>query len=197
MDHPRAATDDPSWVAMLRDGGELAFAKAFDDIYAAYRTRIYGYLVRLSRSRDVAEDLTQEVFLRLAKHARRLRPDTNLRPWLFTVAHHAMVSHARSTKLTSSLAAELSRDDVRHADSPFETVVGHRDQQRLEQAIAALAPLYREVVLLVSVGGLAPMEAAAVLNVPPATVRQRLARARASIAEALDNSASPASRSTS
>ena len=142
------------------------------------------------------------MFLRLAKHARRLRPDTSLRAWLFTVAHHAMVSHARSAKLTSLLAAELSAESQRQGESPFATVAGKRDQQRLELAIAALPPLYRDVVLLISVGGLAPMEVAAVLGVPSATVRQRLARARATIADAMneptDEAASaPALRSTS
>ena len=93
-------------------------------------------------------------------------------------------------------------ESQRQGESPFATVAGKRDQQRLELAIAALPPLYRDVVLLISVGGLAPMEVAAVLGVPSATVRQRLARARATIADAMneptDEAASaPALRSTS
>ena len=51
----------------------LGNADAFDDVYAAFNTRLFTFLVRLSRRRDVAEDLLEETWLRLVKHARRLR----------------------------------------------------------------------------------------------------------------------------
>ena len=62
------ARHQDAWVAGLRQG-ETA---AFDAVFAAYRRRLFGYLVRMTRRRDVAEDLLQEVFLRLAQHALRL-----------------------------------------------------------------------------------------------------------------------------
>lgn len=51
---------------------------AFDEVYAAFNTRLFTFLVRLSRRRDVAEDLLEETWLRLVRHARRLRADTRL-----------------------------------------------------------------------------------------------------------------------
>src|SRR5262245_64223505 len=84
----------------------LGDAEAFDDVYAAFNTRLFTFLVRLSRRRDVAEDLLEETWLRLVKHARRLRTDTRLGPWLFTVARNLHVSFNRSRMLQSS-AAEL------------------------------------------------------------------------------------------
>src|SRR5437899_9441374 len=69
-------------------------ADAFDEVYAAFNTRLFTFLVRLSRRRDVAEDLLEETWLRLVKHAQRLRADTRLGPWLFTVARHLHVSFA-------------------------------------------------------------------------------------------------------
>jgi RNA polymerase sigma-70 factor (ECF subfamily) len=53
---------------------------AFDDVYAAFNTRLFTFLVRLSRRRDVAEDLLEETWLRLVKHAQRLGTDTRLGP---------------------------------------------------------------------------------------------------------------------
>ncbi|MGE5199433.1 MAG: sigma factor, partial [Rhodospirillaceae bacterium] len=61
-------------VARLRDGD----AAAFDAVYEAYRARLYSFLARLSRSRDVAEDLAEETWLRLVASGGRLRPDTRL-----------------------------------------------------------------------------------------------------------------------
>src|SRR5438128_7281054 len=90
-------------VERLRQGD----ADAFDAVYAAFNTRLFTFLVRLSRRRDVAEDLLEETWLRLVKHARRLRADTKLGPWLFTVARNLHVSFARSRLLEDSLAVSL------------------------------------------------------------------------------------------
>lgn len=60
-------------VERLRQGD----ADAFDEVYAAFNTRLFAFLVRLSRRREVAEDLLEETWLRLVKDARRLRADTS------------------------------------------------------------------------------------------------------------------------
>ena len=79
-------------VARLR----LGDASAFDAIYLALNVRLLTFLVRLTRDRHVAEDLLEETWLRLVTHASRLRPDTRLVPWLFTVARNLHVSYCRS-----------------------------------------------------------------------------------------------------
>jgi RNA polymerase sigma-70 factor (ECF subfamily) len=71
-------------VGRLRTGDP----EAFDAVHGAFNGRLYTFLARLSNQRDVAEDLLEETWLRLVKHAWRLRPDTRLGPWLFTVARH-------------------------------------------------------------------------------------------------------------
>ena len=66
--------DERVLVARLSAGD----TDAFDELYAAYRPKVFAFLLRMSRSRAVAEDLLDETWLRLVKHARDLRPD--LRP---------------------------------------------------------------------------------------------------------------------
>ena len=63
-------------------------ARAFDAVYDAYGARLFTFLARLSRRRDLAEDLAEETWLRLVAHAPKLRPDTRLGPWLFAVARN-------------------------------------------------------------------------------------------------------------
>src|SRR5262249_14193781 len=70
----------------LIDRLRVGDADAFDAVYEAFNRRLYTFLLRLTRRRDVAEDLLEETWLRVVKHARRLRKDTRLGPWLFTVA---------------------------------------------------------------------------------------------------------------
>src|SRR5512147_1350566 len=88
-------------VGRLRRGDPAAF----DAVHEAFNGRLYNFLARLSNRRDVAEDLLEETWLRLVKHARRLRPDTRLAPWLFTVARNLYASYCRSRLLEDSHAA--------------------------------------------------------------------------------------------
>ena len=68
-------------VTRLRAGD----AAAFDAVHGAFNTRLFNFLARLSRRRDVAEDLLEETWLRFVDRAPRLRGDTRLGPFLFTV----------------------------------------------------------------------------------------------------------------
>src|SRR5262245_24708995 len=102
----RSASVDPdeqAWVDGLRRGDTAAF----DAVFAAYRRRLYGYIVRMTRRRDVAEDLLQDTFVRLAQSAKKLAPDTRLGAYLFTVAHRLVVSWARAQAVRTQLAGDL------------------------------------------------------------------------------------------
>jgi RNA polymerase sigma-70 factor (ECF subfamily) len=181
--------DELAWIDGLRRGEP----GAFDAVFAAYRPRLYGYLVRMTRRRDVAEDLLQDTFLRLAQHATKLAPDTRLAAWLFTVAHRLVVSWGRAQAVRAQLAGDLPARDTASSDrSPLGALVDSQAQLALERAFAELAPPYREVALLVGVEGLQPAEVAEILGHNPDAIRQRLARARTQLAAALGEHA-PAS----
>ena len=153
---------------------------AFDAVFAAYRRRVLGYLVRMTRRRDVAEDILQDTFLRLAQHARQLTPDTRLAAWLFTVAHRLFVSWTRAQAVRAQLAGDVAWPE-RSERTPLEAVCDSQAQVALERAFATLSPAHREVALLVGVEGLAPAEVAEILGLRAEAVRQRLARARAEL----------------
>lgn len=184
----------PAPAALAEDDGERAWLvgllkgdpASFDAVFAAYRARVFGYLARMTGRRDLAEDLTQEVFLRLARSARKLRPDTRLRGWLFTVAHNVLVSNARAAKVTAALASELADRPDASGPTPFEAVADSATQLRVERALASLPAGYREVILLVAIEGLPAADAGAALGLTAEAVRQRLSRARAMLAPALD-----------
>lgn len=185
------AEDERAWIDGLRRGEPAAF----DSVFAAYRRRLYGYLVRMTRRRDVAEDLLQDTFLRLAQHARRLAPDTRLGAWLFTVAHRRVISWSRAQAVRAQLAGDIPAREADTGDrSPLSALVDSQAQVALERAFAELAPPYREVALLVGVEGLQPAEVAEILGLKPDAIRQRLARARAQLAAALGEHAPAAWR---
>lgn len=154
---------------------------AFEAVHDAFNARLFNFLARLANSRDVAEDLLEETWLRLVAHAGRLQPDTRLGPWLFTVARNLHVSYRRSRLLEdwedADAAGLWSRGTP--TPSPLQAAEANELERRIEAALAALPTIYRETLLLVAVEGLRPSEAAAVCGISAPAMRQRLSRARA------------------
>ncbi len=174
-------------VARLKDGD----AAAFEAVYEAYRPRLFGFLVRLSRRRDVAEDLLEETWLRLVARAGELRDDTRLGPWLFMVARNLHASWRRSRALEAERVAVLAPcwPEPERGESPFEATARSETERRIEAALARLPLRDREVLLLVAVEGLAPVAAAASCGLTPEALRKRLQRARERLAVEMDTPA--------
>ncbi len=179
---------DPATERDLVDRLRRGDGAAFDSIYAAFRAPIYGFLARLSGRRDLAEELLQETFVRLASRATALREDTRLAAWLYTVARNLHLSHARMTALDAARIDRAGLEDPTRPPTPFEEAAANQTQLALERALASLPASYREVLLLVAVDRLEPGEAAEVVGVSPETLRQRLSRARTMMKEALAGS---------
>lgn len=177
---------DPQDEIALVSGLRRGDAAAFDVIYERYRARIFSFLLRLSRNRTLAEDLLDEVWLRLVTNARKLREDTNLPAWLFTVARNLYWSARRKSPIEDR-EGWLWPEPPRWP-SPYELAAAGELERNIETALAALPPQHREVLLLVGIEGLTPAEAAAVCRVSPEALRQRLSRARAALAERLVHS---------
>jgi RNA polymerase sigma-70 factor (ECF subfamily) len=191
------SSDDPSadereareLLARLRAGEGAAFTEAYE-LHAA---PIFRFLVRLSGRRELAEDLFQETWIRLARHARTLRADTDLRAWLYAVARNLVRSHARWAVVDAARTAELARWWYLEApaEAPHEAAVGADAARRLERALARLPLAAREVLVLVAAEGLPVEEAARALGITPEAARQRLHRARAALARSLPKETEP------
>jgi len=171
-------------VARMREGD----AGAFDRIYGEFNGRLFSFLTRLSRRRDVAEDLLEETWLRFVDRAPKLRPDTHLGPFLFTVARNLYVSYCRSRQIEDSQTVDMIGlwPLGTPRPSPLDATVANETGRRIEAALAELPAIYREALLLVAVEGMRPAEAAEVCGITPEAMRQRISRARSAIASRLD-----------
>jgi len=162
-------------VSRLRTGDSAAL----DEIYELFNRRLLSFLTRMAKDRSVAEDLLEETWLRFVSSAENLRVQTRLGPWLFTVARNLFISYCRSRVRESSYTADLVflwPGEI--PKTPFDLASSNEFEKRLEAAIAALPPIYREVILLVGVEQLRAAEAAEICGVSPEALRQRLKRAR-------------------
>jgi len=176
-------------VERLRHGDE----GAFDEVHDLFNVRLFNFLARLANSRDVAEDLLEETWLRFVKHSRRLRPDSELGAWLFTVARRLHVSYCRSRLVEDARAGDLIGlwPSGAPRPSPLEAAEAGETRRRTAAALAALPAIYREALLLSLVDDLRPSEAAEVCGITPEAMRQRLSRARALLARQLAESETP------
>ncbi len=165
-------------VTALRAGDETAFVP----VYEAHRSRVFTFILRMVQRRAIAEELAQEVWMRLAVRAQSLRDDTRLEAWLFTVARNLCASYWRTRGiegLQDTEQGELDRlPEPEQTSSPDRSAESGELRAQMERALARVPLPYREALLLVGVHEMTPAAAAAVCGISPEAMRKRLERAR-------------------
>ncbi|MEZ5608683.1 MAG: sigma-70 family RNA polymerase sigma factor [Burkholderiaceae bacterium] len=176
--------------------------RAFEMLYDRHGMRVWRYLYRSLRDAAAAEDLAQDVWLRVARHAsayrpqaaRADRPAARFATWLMTIAHHRLVDHQRAARPMHSL--DLALDDERPladtlaAPSGFGPVRRIETRQQAAQLLAALERLpavQRQAFLLQAEGELSVADIAAATGVGIETAKSRLRYARAALRRALED----------
>jgi RNA polymerase sigma-70 factor (ECF subfamily) len=142
---------------------------------------LYGTACRLTRSREDAEDLVQETYLRAMRSFDRYTPGTNARAWLFTILHRARVDALRRQGRTpTTVELEADGPGAPAVQDPALAPLGG-----LERALQELPESLRSAVLLRDVEGFSYREIADILEVPLGTVMSRLHRGRAALRQSL------------
>jgi RNA polymerase sigma-70 factor (ECF subfamily) len=188
----RAWLDDPDVGLMLRarDGDQGAFT----ELQRRYAARVFGYFCRLLRDRSEAEDLTQEVFLRLYRSRTRYQPRARFATWVFhvtqNVARNAMRSRRRRpcVRLGAVVPAERGRLEealAERAEAPSRPVELDELAGVVRAAVAELGGRQRTAVELHQFHDCTYAEVAAELDVTPKAAKSLLYRARNQLREAL------------
>jgi RNA polymerase sigma-70 factor, ECF subfamily len=171
--------DEPS-VDSLRAGRS---APAFEALVAGYRRRVFGVAYAIVGSRATAEDVAQEVFVKLWKSLDRYDGRAQLSTWIYAITRNTAISALRKHRPAGSLsdAAVLAEAEARSAieDDP------RADDATLWRAIAALPDAQRRAVVLYYQDERPVEEVAAMLGMPVNTAKTHLHRARARLATAL------------
>jgi RNA polymerase sigma-70 factor (ECF subfamily) len=166
----------------LVDALRACEAGAFEELYDRYRGQIWRFLVRLSGSASLAEDLFQEAWLAAARHAHLLREDTAPLRWLYTIARNKHRNARRGFAMDSRRRAALHFAPRDEAPRPDDAAASRVEAERVNAALSRLPEAYREVLVLCACEGLDSAGAAEVLDLRPEAVRKRLSRARAELA---------------
>jgi RNA polymerase sigma factor (sigma-70 family) len=168
---PIADRTDRDLMLAVR-GGDLA---ALDALFVRHHGRLYGFLARLTGNRATAEDLVQEVFLRVLRARERYHGDGSFTAWLFRIARNVAAGEYGTRRETMPLDDMV---DVGAAESdPIGEMETAEDLARLERALLAVAPQHREVLLLRGVEDLSHREVGEVLGCTEGAARVRVHRA--------------------
>jgi len=170
--------------------GSPGEAFATNELGSEYVDGLYGYAMVLTRNRAEAEDLVQETYVRALGAAGRLRENSNIKGWLFTILRNLWFTELRKRRNFPTIV-EMDGDDhtadslVGNTRDAHEIFVSNEDSDIVRSAIDGLPAEFREIILLREFEELSYQEIADVLGCPAGTVMSRLGRARAKLRAAL------------
>ena len=186
---PHGPQDEAALVAEAIEGSELAFRTLVE----RYQRPVFSLVLRMVRDHGIAEDVTQEVFVKAWMALSRYDPRRRFASWLLKIASNAAIDQLRRKKLPTTpietsdtdQSSILDRIEDERSESP-DTLVKRRElSSALEAAVAALRPEYRLVVLLRFREELPYKDIAEATGMPLGTVKTNLRRARREIEERL------------
>jgi len=156
---------------------------AFGQLVRDNEGRIMRHLLNLTRSRDEALELSQEVFLKAWEALPSWRPEARFHTWLYRIASNIAYDLLRRRQVVSFEPLADDHDTPAETDSPERRLHAKQTIAGLEAAMERLSPEQREILLLREVEGLSYQELSTALGIDEGTVKSRLARGRAALAE--------------
>jgi RNA polymerase sigma-70 factor (ECF subfamily) len=184
---------DQDLIALARSGSEKAYRELLD----RYQRPVFSLVYRMVRDREMAEDLSQETFIKVFNHLDRYNPSYKFSSWIFKIASNLAIDALRKKELKT-----VSLDGSRHAETADEAestriTVESKDENpeerleakelghEIEQAIGELRSEYRTAILLRHVEGRPYEEIAEIMGIPLGTVKTYIHRARGELRETL------------
>lgn len=163
---------------------------AFQELHRRGAPRVRGFLLRLSGDAALADDLTQEVFLRIHRARGSFEPGAAALPWIFAVARNVFLDHARRPKVRGMPASSPWGSPPPEREAPPDThgeevAIANEMLEVVRKTLAGLPVLQREAFVLLRFEGLSVHEAAQVLGANKGAVKIRAFRAYEALRAAL------------
>jgi RNA polymerase sigma-70 factor (ECF subfamily) len=181
-----ATPSDDTLLATARAGDR----QALETLLARHQPQVYRFGMKMCRDPEDAKDVLQDTLLAMARGVRDFRGESSVSTWLYTIARSFCIKKRRHGKFAPDQERSLDTDAGPEArrlsapgDGPEEALAGRQVERALEEAIAALDPAHREVLLLRDVEGLTAPEVAQVVGASIQAVKSRLHRARLAVRE--------------
>ena len=161
-------------------------ARAFETLYARHRVRLFRYILRSIKSRAAAEELYQEIWMRVIEARAAYKPTARFTTWLYTIAHNRIVDHWRAAGF-STVALDSEETIPGDGADPERHAAAREALARFAAALERLPPAQREAFLLHEEGGLTVAEIAAATGCNEEAAKSRLRYAIAKLRAATDD----------
>lgn len=178
--------------ALLIEKARSGNMSAFEELISLYEKKIYNYCYRMTDSREDAEDLTQEVFIKVYRGLKSFKGNSSFSTWIYRIAYNTCVDKYRKNKRINVVSLNSGNDEdageielVSGDPLPEDEVIQKERYKRLQVHIAALKPEYKTVIILRDIQNYSYEEIAQILQLPLGTVKSHISRARAALCDAL------------
>jgi RNA polymerase sigma-70 factor (ECF subfamily) len=171
--------DDAAQTNQLIEQACIGDESACQTLLNIYKGRIFSYIYRMVRNYHDAEDITFDTFIKCFKNLSRFDTSKRFSTWLFTIAHNTTLDFFRKNK------QEYEYFDETHAapDNLVEEFEKKRKREKIEQCLAQLPPIDRELVILFHREEHTYEEISEILDLPITTIKTRLHRTRKKLAD--------------
>jgi RNA polymerase sigma-70 factor (ECF subfamily) len=185
---------DADVVSLAQQGRDVAFR----ELIRRYERPVFSLIYRMVRDRELAEDLSQDTFVKVLNHIDRYRAEFKFSSWLFKIANNVAIDHLRKRQVetisvdgsphaASQDAIEATSFEIAgQQESALDEIEARELGSAIEQAIAKLRPEYRSCIMLRHVEDRSYEEIAATLDLPLGTVKTYIHRARHELRKALE-----------
>lgn len=186
-DEEDAAGRDHAWMVRIGQGDH----EAFRELVTAYQDIVVGTVARMLGNPSDAQDIAQQVFLRIWRNARRYKPDAKFTTYLFTILRNLVFNETRRRSRKKEVSSDEREDDFHlqsegpAAERPDAELLQAELQQAVDAAIAALPEVQRLAVVLRRYEEMPYEEIAKVLDLTVPAVKSLLFRARTSLRQSL------------
>lgn len=164
------------------------------EIYDRYSARIYNFAFRFLKNAEAAEDATQEVFVKMLKHANQFQGDAKLSTWLFSIAANWCRDYLRKSDNKAKDSEDVLVTLPSSEHSPERNLEARESEVRVQKALSALTPEQREAIVLSRYQGLSYAEIAQIAGCSEGAVKTRVFRAMETLKKALTSEASGGDR---
>jgi RNA polymerase sigma factor (sigma-70 family) len=164
-------------------GGDFSPAS---EIYDRYSSRIYNFAYRFLRNSEAAEDATQEVFVKMLRHANQFHGDAKLSTWLFSITANWCRDYLRKAENKAKEGEDVLVTLPAPAENaPDRNLERRENERRIQKALGALTPEQREAILLSRYQGLSYVEIAQISGCSEGAVKTRVFRAMETLKKVL------------
>ncbi|MCG2812190.1 MAG: RNA polymerase sigma factor [Candidatus Aminicenantes bacterium] len=158
--------------------------EAWNMMINSYSKSVYNIALNFFGERDIAQDVTQEIFIKIYHNLDKFREEKNLSSWIFTISRNYCIDYWRKNKKYFVNTQELDEKIGFGKPTPEENLITESEIEKLRKKISQLDPELRLILILRDIQDLSYRDIAEKFSIPEGTVKSRINRARVKLAQA-------------